>query len=71
MRFHKAIRINEPEARYLIGHPTSSLNECVVIEDHGKWFDVRRMTEQELEIFLDDLRRVSATELAAGLRTPH
>lgn len=71
MRFHKAIAISEPEARYIIEHETSSLNECVIIEHLGKWFDVRRMTEEELEMFLDDLNRAREDEVTAGLHTPH
>ena len=71
MRFHKAIAVNEPEARYIIDHKTSSLNECVVIEHFGEWFDVRRMTEEEVRVFLEDLNRARGDEVTAGLNTPH
>lgn len=71
MRYHKAAAISEPEANYIITHPTTSLNECVVIEHFGQWFDIRRMTEKEVEDFIADLTRARNADLAAGLLAPH
>jgi hypothetical protein len=71
MRYHKATQITQPEARYIMEHKTSSLNECVVIEHFGQWFDVRGMTEQELEDFIADLVRARNADVLAGLIDPH
>jgi hypothetical protein len=65
MQFHKAVRITRPEADYLISTPTASLNECVVVEDFGVWYDVRRMTESELAAFVEGLHRARLAETAA------
>jgi hypothetical protein len=71
MRYHKAVRITQPEADFIISGPTTSLNECVVVEDGGDWYDVRRMTEQELADFVDGLQRTRLAAVAAGSVTPH
>jgi hypothetical protein len=70
MLFHKAIAITRPEADFLIKTATTSLNACVVVECFGKWYDVRRMTENELTSFVDSLNRAHLD--ATGLPvTPH
>jgi hypothetical protein len=71
MRYHKAVPISRPEADFIISSPTSSLNECVVIEDDGDWYDVRRMTEYELTDFIEALQRARLSALAARSMTPH
>lgn len=71
MRYHKAVPISRPEADFIISSPTSSLNECVVIEDEGDWYDVRRMTEYELTDFIEALQRARLSALAAGSMMPH
>lgn len=71
MRYHKAVPISRPEADFIISSPTSSLNECVVIEDDGDWYDVRRMTEYELTDFIEALQRARLSALAAGSMMPH
>jgi hypothetical protein len=71
MRYHKVTAITEAEADFIIKTPSSSLNECVVIEHFGKWYDVRRMTDKELTDFCDDLNRSRLAELRAGLLNPH
>lgn len=71
MRYHKAALIREPEAQLIIRHRSDSLNTCVVIEHFGQWFDIRRMTEKEVEAFVDDLGRARSAEVVAGLITPH
>ncbi len=71
MRYHKAVPITRPEADFIISGPTTSLNECVVVEDDGQWYDVRRMTERELTDFVDTLHRARLANIAAGSTTPH
>ena len=71
MRYHKVTTISEAEADFIIKTPSTSLNECLVIEHFGKWYDVRRMTESELSDFCDDLHRARLAELTAGLLRPH
>jgi hypothetical protein len=57
MRYHKAVEIRKEEADFIADASLSSLNENVVICCAEKWYDVRRMTEKELEAFLADLLR--------------
>jgi len=71
MRYHKAVPISRPEADFLISTPSPSLNECVVVEDDGQWYDVRRMTEHELAAFVDTLHRARLANVAAGAKAPH
>lgn len=71
MQFHKATLITRPEADFIIRNPTSSLNECVVVECYELWYDVRRMTEGELGDFLEALHRDHLADIAAGSITPH
>jgi hypothetical protein len=71
MRYHKAVPITRPEADFIISGPTTSLNECVVVEDNGQWYDVRRMTERELADFVETLQRARLAAIAAGSITPH
>jgi hypothetical protein len=71
MRYHKAVPITRPEADFIISRPTTSLNDCVVVEDGGQWYDVRRMTERELTDFVDALHRARLADPAAGSNTPH
>jgi hypothetical protein len=71
MRYHKAILITRPEADFIIRTCGSSLNECVVLNHSGKWYDTRRMTEKELADFVDDLKRADLANEAAGGVTPH
>jgi len=71
MRYHKAVSITRPEADFLISTPSESLNECVVVEDDGRWYDVRRMTERELTDFVDALHRARLANVEAGSNAPH
>ena len=71
MQYHKATLITRPEAEFIIKNPTSSLNECVVVECFELWYDVRRMTESELTDFLDTLQRAHLADITAGSITPH
>jgi hypothetical protein len=65
MRYHKITLITEPEADFIIKTCRSSLNECVVLNHSGKWYDTRRMTEKELADFVNDLVRAELAEEAA------
>ena len=40
MRYHKAIRISLPEARFIIGTTTSSRSDVVVMSHRDDWYDV-------------------------------
>ena len=71
MRYHKAIRINRPEADFIIGNSTSSRNDVVVMSHHDTWYDVRRMTARELDDFVAELFRADAAGIQAGCITPH
>jgi hypothetical protein len=71
MRYHKAVPITRPEADFIISTPSKSLNECVVVEDDGQWYDVRRMTERELTDFVDTLHRTRLANVSAGANAPH
>lgn len=57
MRYHKAIAITRAEADLLVKRPSRSLNACVVIQHIDDWYDVRKMTEKELDYFVQDLVR--------------
>jgi hypothetical protein len=71
MRYHKVKRITRPEADYIINAPTTSLNECVVVEVDSAWYDVRLLTQRELNDFVDTLRRERDADSIAGLDAPH
>jgi hypothetical protein len=71
MRYHKAVLITRPEAEYIIRNSTTSLNTCLVVESFDEWYDVRRMTETELDDFVASLHRDHLSGIAAGRITPH
>ena len=71
MRYHKAIRISRPEARFIIGTTTSSRSDVVVMSHREEWYDVRPLTEKELDEFLEDLLRAEIGDLQARCITPH
>ncbi len=71
MRYHKAVAISRPEADYIIRNSNHSLNECVVVECFEAWYDVRRLTENELSAFVEALHREHLAEIASGSITPH
>jgi hypothetical protein len=70
MRYHKAIRIGRPEASFIIGTTTSSPSDVVVMSRRDEWYDVRPLTEKELDEFLEDLLRADIADIQAGF-TPH
>jgi hypothetical protein len=71
VRFHKAKKVSQAEANFIIKTPTSSLNDNVVISQHDAWYDVRMMTRRELEEFVCDLERSELASFRAGVSTPH
>lgn len=71
MRYHRAIPITKAEADFLMGEPTPSLCDCVVVESFGLWYDVRHMSTRELNAFVDDLHRSHINDSAAGAFTRH
>jgi hypothetical protein len=71
MRYHKAVPIGKVEADFIADTSLSSLNENVVICHGEQWYDVRGMTEKELDDFLADLLRARLDELRAGVVVPH
>ena len=58
MRFHKAIKITGPEAGFLIQNNSGVPARAAVVSFDGTWYDVRSLSEKELQSFLDDLARV-------------
>ena len=71
MRYHNATPICKVEADFIADTSLSSLNENVVICHGEQWYDVRGMTEKELDDFLADLLRARLEELRAGAVVPH
>ena len=71
MRFHKARMISATDAAQLIGTPSSSLSDNVVISHNDDWYDVRAMTARELDDFVSDLLRAEAAALRSGQVDPH
>jgi hypothetical protein len=71
MRYHKATAITECEAKFIINNLTSSQSERVVVEHVGQFFDVRHMTEKEVDDFVDDLDRALNANVEAGFIDPH
>lgn len=71
MRYHKAKKISKPEADYVIETADSSRNALVIMNHHNTWYDVRAMTEKELDEFFADLLRSDLANIRAGCITPH
>jgi hypothetical protein len=71
MRYHKAKKLSRPEADFLIKTATSSSNALVVMSHHGDWYDVRALSQKELDEFFGDLLRTDIGNIEAGCITPH
>jgi hypothetical protein len=71
MRYHKAAAIHKVEADFIANTSQSSRNENVVICHGEQWYDVRALTERELEEFVADLLRAQLDALRSGLLVPH
>jgi hypothetical protein len=71
MRYHKAVPILKVEADFLASTSARSRNANVVIRHGEQWYDVRALTEKELQEFVTDLLRVQLDEVRSGLIAPH
>ena len=72
MRYHKAIKVSLPEADFIIQKGISpSLNDHVVINHLDSWYDVRTLTDKEVNEFVMDLLRAEMTDVTAGCVAPH
>jgi hypothetical protein len=72
MRLHQVRKISWAEAKLICQTCTSSLNaKAVMSHNEHDWYDIRRMTEGELEDFVRDLLRAERALLQSGLMLPH
>jgi hypothetical protein len=71
MRYHKVIAISEPDVACILRSPWVSLNPSPVMNLFDRWFDIRRMTENEVREFANDFMRSAAGEIRAGIAKPH
>ena len=70
MRFHKAKALSKPEADRIIGRENTAVTDVVVISRGDRFYDVRAMTQSEIDAFIADLARAEHTELQAAARLP-
>ena len=71
MRYHKAIAITKIEADSIIASTRASPTGVVVISHNEKWFDVRAMSQAEVEAFAADLERQELDAEAARHALPN
>ena len=71
MRFHKAKEVSKDDADTIARTVTSSLNVNVIISLNERWYDVRLMTNRELNDFVGDLLRANLADLQWGLNIRH
>lgn len=71
MRYFQAAEITRPEADHIRLTVDDAVSKIVVISLGTRWFDVRRLTEQELREFVEQLVRGELELLRAGRYTPH
>lgn len=70
MRYHKAKALSKPEADRIIGKSTPALSDVVVISRGHRYFDVRMMTNAEIEAFVADLARAEYADVLAAAALP-
>jgi len=70
MRYHKAKILSKPEADRIIGRQTPALSDVVVISRGDRYYDVRAMTDTEIEAFVADLARTEYADLQAAAALP-
>jgi len=70
MRYHKAKALSKPEADRIIGRQTPALSDVVVISRGDRFYDVRAMTNAEIEAFAADLARAEYADLQAAAARP-
>jgi hypothetical protein len=68
MRFFNAAEVSLAEAEDIRLTSRTSQSNIVVIPLDARWFDVRRLTKEELGKFVE---RLLHEELKAGCRTTH
>lgn len=66
MRYHKAVAITKVEARWIMDHRCDALSEIVVVSRGERYYDVRAMTQLEIDAFLEDLVRAEFAQLDAA-----
>jgi hypothetical protein len=71
MRYFQATEITRPEADHIRLTAGDSVSKIVVISIGTRWFDVRRLTERDLQGFVDQLMRGELALMRAGRDTPH
>ena len=71
MRYFAAVEVTRPEADYIRRMSEESLSDTLVICLNAKWYDVRRLTERELQDFVEQLLRQELERMRAGCDTPH
>jgi hypothetical protein len=71
MRYHKVSAISSSEATCILAGAWLSLNPHAVVNLFDEWFDIRRMTANEVNHFTDDFMRVISGAIQAGIITPH
>lgn len=71
MRYHKAIRISEEQARAITSTRTSALSDVVVISRGDRYYDVRAMTDAEITAFVEDLARAEYADVELAAARPN
>jgi len=66
MRYHKGVPITKVEALWIMHHRCAALSEIVVISRGERYYDVRAMTQTEIDAFVEDLARAEFAELEAS-----
>jgi hypothetical protein len=70
MRYHRAKALSKPEADRLIGQHVTALSDVVVVSRGDRFYDVRSMTNAEIQAFVADLARSEYAELEAAAMLP-
>jgi len=71
MRYHKAIEVTEEQANAIKCGRAVSLSSVVVVAQGDRYYDVRGMTDTEIDAFVGDLARAEYTALKAASSLPH
>jgi hypothetical protein len=71
MRYFNAMEITRPEADHIRLTSNVSLSDTLVISLGSKWYDVRGLTEKELQHFVEQLLREDLELVRAGAKAPH
>lgn len=70
MRYHKAVEVSKDQARKITSTRSSALSDVVVVARGDRYYDVRAMTEAEIEAFVEDLARAEYADLKAAAARP-